>query len=555
MTQPISKSGGWLAELRRRKVVRVAIVYLIGAWIAIQVAAETFEPIGLPAWTVRLVIVLAALGLPLALALAWAFDVTPRGIERTPPWRRDEGSATLSGATTIPAPPRSLAAITPPSAAVPADDASSVAILPFVDMSPEHDQDYFCDGIAEEIINTLCCVSGLKIASRTSAFQFKGRAADVREIGRALGVKTVLEGSVRKAGNRVRVTAQLVNAGDGYHLWSETFDRRLEDVFAIQTEIAQQITRALRVSLSSGESARLGRGGTSNPDAYEYYLRGRALLRDHSDTAMTQAAQMFRRSIAIDPDFALAHAGLADSLAMSVFWHAVKNPGDISAALAAVSRAEDLQPGLAEVMVSRGSLLSAQHLNVEAEAAFEEAIARAPNLADAFYWYGRHAYGAGDHRKAVALFERTMDLDPTNYKACGLLSSALEVIGETERSTEARTRAVELIDRHLELYPDDVRALHIGAVTHAGFGNRARSLELGERALALRPNEFATLYNVACAYAQLGEKERALDLLERSIDMGWGSADWLRSDADLKNLRDDPRFGALLARVERGGGS
>jgi len=551
----MSNGGGWFAELRRRKVVRVAIVYLIASWLAIQVAAETFEPLGLPAWTVRLVIVLAALGLPLALALAWAFDVTPRGIERTPPWRRQDASSTRPDDATTPVPASTkVPSVAPPTTAQD-DDESSVAILPFTDMSPEHDQDYFCDGIAEEIINTLCCVRGLRIASRTSAFQFKGKAADVREIGRALGVKTVLEGSVRKAGNRVRVTAQLVNAGDGYHLWSETFDRRLEDVFAIQTEIAQQITRALRVSLSSGESARLERGGTSNADAYEYYLRGRALLRDHSDTAMMQAAQMFRRSIAIDPDFALAHAGLADSLAISVFWHAAKNPSDIAAALAALSRAEKLQPGLAEVMVSRGSLLSAQHLNAEADAAFEEAIARSPNLADAFYWYGRHAYGAGDHRKAVALFERTMELDPTNYKACGLLSSALEVIGETERSAVARSRATELIDHHLELYPDDVRALHIGAVTHAGFGSRARSLELADRALALRPNEFATLYNVACAYAQLGEKERALDLLERSIDMGWGSADWLRSDADLKNLRGDPRFGALLARVERGGAS
>ena len=268
-----TRLGRWLGELRRRRVVRVAVAYLIGAWLLIQVAAETFEPLGLPDWALKLVIVVAVLGVPVALMLAWAFDVTSHGIERASP------------ASAPPAvhPTSEPAAVLPPT--VPGGRAhGSVAVLPFVDMSAERDQDFFCDGVAEEIGNALCYVQGLKVAARTSAFQFKGRVADVREIGRTLGVDTVLEGSVRKAGERIRVTAQLVGASDGYHLWSKTFDPKLEDVFAIQDEIAQQVTRALQKSLMRAEPA-VDRGGTSNSDAYEYYLRGRALLRQHGAPA------------------------------------------------------------------------------------------------------------------------------------------------------------------------------------------------------------------------------------------------------------------------------
>ena len=241
--------GRWLAELRRRKVTRVAIAYLLVAWVVVQIAGETFEPLGLPMWSRTLVIVALAIGFPIALALAWAFDVTPRGIERTPaaasppPPAPEAVQAAGHGM-----PPAVSASLLPPAAV--ATTHASVAVLPFVDMSPERDQDHFCDGIAEEIINSLCCVRGLKVAARTSAFQYKGRPTDVREIGRALGVAAVLEGSVRKFGDRLRVTAQLVGAGDGYHLWSESFDRRLEDVFAIQDEIAQQVTSALKIASS-----------------------------------------------------------------------------------------------------------------------------------------------------------------------------------------------------------------------------------------------------------------------------------------------------------------
>ena len=426
-----------------------------------------------------------------------------------------------------------------------------MAVLPFVDMSAEHDQDYFCDGVAEEIGNALCYVQGLKIAARTSAFQFKGRVGDVREIGRALGVDTVLEGSVRKAGDRVRVTAQLVGASDGYHLWSKTFDRKLENVFAIQDEIAQQVTRALQKSLTTHAEPAMDRGGTSSSDAYDYYLRGRALLRQHGAQPLS-AKLMFQRSVSIDPSFALAHAGIAAAIADDLFWRQTKDPGEIAEALAAVRRADELQPGLVEVMVARGSLLSTKGHDDQASAAYEEAIQRAPSYPDTYYWYARHAYSTGDHAKAARLFERTVELEPTNYTAWGLMGACLDVVGEHERAREAALRSVDLIDRQLEMYPDDVRALHFGASANAIVGRRERSLELIQRAMTLQPDSGSTLYNVACAYARLGDTEKALDMLDKWGDTGAGGT-WINEDPDFDDLREEPRFRALLERIERQG--
>jgi TolB-like protein/Flp pilus assembly protein TadD len=421
-------------------------------------------------------------------------------------------------------------------------------VLPFVDMSPERDQDHFCDGVAEEIINSLCCVRGLKVAARTSAFQYKGRATDVREIGRALGVGAVLEGSVRKFGDRLRVTAQLVGASDGYHLWSESFDRRLEDVFAIQDEIAHKVTSALKMSLATGDGGRFGRGGTTNSDAYEYYLRGRALLRRHGEIRLN-ARQMFQRSIAFDPDFALAHAGLGAAMAEYLTWRQTQDPEEIDAAMRALERAETLQPGLVEAMVALGSLQSAQGRNDAASATFAAAIERAPCYPDTYYWYGRHAYSIGDRARAAELFERTVELEPTNYTAWGLLGLARETLGDAA-GREAILRCVQLIDRQLDLYPDDVRAIQFGASSNAALGRRERALELCAKALVIDPEAPGTLYNVACAYALLGESDKALDLLEKWVAIGAGGS-WIREDPDFRSLRASPRFIELLQRLEQ----
>jgi adenylate cyclase len=561
-----SRVLAWFAELRRRKVFRVAGVYLVAAWLVIQVADAVFEPMGLPAWSLRLVIVLAALGFPVACALAWAFDVTPGGIERTPAAPKTAGAGPPAGA---PEPVR-IARTVPPAAAAepsgaeplapeladaappdarPAAPKASVAILAFADLSPARDHEYFCDGITEEIINALCCVRGLRVASRTSSFQFKGRAADVREIGRTLGVGAVLEGSVRRSGDRVRITAQLVSAADGYHLWSESFDRRLEDVFAIQTEIAQQLVRTLRLSLSPQETRLLERGGTRNPEAYDLYLRGQALLREGSDTSLPQAAALFSRAIEADPQFAQAHAGLANALAYAGIWGLDVDAARMEQALAASRRAVELEPRLPEAYVAKGNLLFLRRRAEEAFAAFEEAIRLNPASYEAHYFYARDLFSAGRAEQAIAYYQTAERLRPEEYQPPCMLAGALWSLGRTAEANEAALRSLRTIDARLAAEPDDSRALHLGAVLAARLGDRGRAVAHARRALELRPEEFATAYNVACAYAVLGLREEALDSLDRAVQAGRGDLGWIEHDPDFDGLRAEPRFAGIVDRL------
>lgn len=530
-----SRLQRWFAEVRRRKVLRVAGVYLVAAWLAIQVADAVFEPLGLPAWALKLVIILAVLGFPLACALAWAFDVTPLGIERT-------AGLPAAAPAALPATPAPV----PPASAPPA---ASVAILPFADMSPGRDHDYFCDGIAEEIINALCCVRGLRVASRTSSFQFKGRSADVREIGRSLGVGAVLEGSVRKAGDRVRVTAQLVSAGDGYHLWSESYDRQLEDVFAIQTDIAQRLVRALRVALTPQENALLERGGTRNAEAYDLYLRGQQRLREYSDGPAAEAAALFQSAIALDPDFAQAYAGLASALAIKGVWRIDMTPADVSAAVAASERALALEPYMPDAHLARAWLMSMQGRGDEAARDFEEAIRLNPGSHNSYYLYGRHCFGAGQMEKAVGLYRRAVELEPDDFQSLAMLVSALQRLGRHDEARAVNVQTGAAIERRLQRRPDDVRALLLGAVQAAIAGDAQRAVACGERALVARPDDFSTAYNVACAYAVLGDGDRAVELLDRAVRGGRGNLGWIENDPDLDSLRGDPRFEVIVGRL------
>lgn len=538
-----SRPGSWLSELRRRKVFRVAAVYLVAGWLLIQVADATFAPVGLPGWSLTLVIVLVAIGFPLACILAWAFDVTPRGLERTP------GTADES-VTKPPAAPGTVVAAAPNPAAersfpAPAP-AQSVAILPFVDMSSGRDQEYFCDGIAEEIINALCCVGSLRVASRTSSFQFKGRLVDVREIGRSLGVGSVLEGSVRKAGDRVRITAQLVSTADGYHLWSESFDRELSDVFAIQTEIAQRLLAALRLTLSPRESELIARGGTTDAQAYDLYLRGRSQLR--FGTNSLPAAELFRQAIARDPQFAQAHAGLANAIAIRGMWRLNMTPAEVEEAFAASRRALELEPLMPEAYVARACLLSMQGRAEESVRDFAEAIRLNPASAYAHYLYARQLFGMGRFEPAVAMYEAADRLEPDDYQILSMLHTASRRTTNAARTRRAGERALQAVERRLAVDPNDPRALQLGAADAANLGDIERARDFAERALRVRPDEFGTLYCAACAYAVLGDRDRALDLLQQALRLGQGNVGWIENDPDFDTLRDDPRFVDLLAR-------
>ena len=569
MSDQVSRFERWFAEMRRRKVFRVVVVYLVVAWLVVQVADAIFEPMGLPAWTLKLVITLVALGFPLAIALAWAFDVTARGIERTPDADPAASSpkspggtpsqataSAVGSASASPVPPMLPAGQVPP--AMPgthvtedtgAEAPDSVAILPFVDMSPGRDQEYFCDGISEEIINALCCIRDLRIASRTSSFQFKGRAADVREIGRTLGVGAVLEGSVRKAGERVRITAQLVSSADGYHLWSESFDRELSDVFAIQTEIAQKLVAALRISLSRQERELIQRRGTSNPEAYDLYLRGQAYLRDGTDSEMGPAIELFREAIRRDERFAQAHAGLANAQSIKGLWRIGMTQADFDEAYAASRRALELEPRMPEAYIARAQMLSLQGRTTEAYQSFEEAIRLNPASFDAHYHYARTCFQGGEFERAVSLYEAAIRLRPDDYQALCLLEGALLKLGQMDKHDEVARRAMQAVDRQLAIDPQDGRALQLGTTNAARLGLRDKARELAERALKARPGAFATYYNVACAYSVLGEFDDAIAMLGRAVQNGRGNLEWIGKDPDFDPLRSDPRFDALLDRI------
>jgi len=429
-----------------------------------------------------------------------------------------------------------------------AASAKSIAVLPFADMSPSKDQEYFCEGMAEELINALLKIEELHVASRTSAFGFKGKDQDVQGIGRQLNVSAVLGGSVRKAGNRLRITAQLINVADGYHIWSERYDRDMEDVFAIQDEIAQNIARALRVVMSDKEKRAIEKAPTANVQAYECYLRGRQFFHQWRRRSVEYARRMFERAIEIDPNYALAWAGIADCSAfIYTYWDA--SAAHLDRADAASLKALELDADLAEVQTSRGLALAFAKRFNEAEEAFQAAIRLNPKLFEAHYFHGRALSQQGKHAEAVKAFGEATKVRPDDYQAYFFLAQAYQGLGQAAQAAEAYRRALELIERHLEMNPDDARALSLGAIASVQEGKREQGLEWVKRAVAIDPEDSGMLYNSACIFAVQGEREQALDALEKAVDLGFGLRDWLANDPDLASLQGDPRFEALLKKV------
>jgi TolB-like protein/Flp pilus assembly protein TadD len=426
--------------------------------------------------------------------------------------------------------------------------AKSIAVLPLADMSPQRDQEYFCEGMAEEILNALTKIRALRVASRSSAFAFKGQNLDIRRVGEQLGVGTVLEGSVRKAGNRLRITAQLINVADGYHLWSERYDRDMEDVFAIQEEIAGNIVKALSVVLSEDEKRAIEKAPTANVQAYECYLRGRQFFHQWRRKSVEYARRMFERAIEIDPNYALAHAGIADCCAfIYTYWDA--SAAHLEQADTASRKALELDPRLAEAHTSRGLALAFAERYEEANQSFETAIRLNAKLFEAHYFFGRALYQEGKLPEAAASFEAACRLRPDDYQAVSFLSQTYEGLERTADATAAHQRTLQLVEQHVELNPDDPRALCLGAIELAHAGQRARGLEWAKRALTIDPEDSGMLYNMACFYAVQGERNDALTCLEKAVQLGFGLRGWIENDSDLAALRDDPRFKAILEKV------
>jgi non-specific serine/threonine protein kinase len=422
----------------------------------------------------------------------------------------------------------------------------SLAVLYFENLSRADEDVYFCDGITEDIIIELSRIRDLTVFSRSAVLPFSNRRLSAVEVGQKLDAAYVLDGSLRRAGSRVRITTQLVETSTSRSLWAERYDRQLEDIFAIQDEIAQSIARALRLMLSEAEKQAIAKPPTSNVKAYECYLRGRQHFRQFRRKSIEVATSMIAKAIEIDPDYAAAHAALADCYAyLYMFWEA--SDENLSEAEKASRKAVELDPELAEAHVARGVAVSLGKRYEEADQFFETAIRLDPKLFEAYYFYARGHYARGKLEQAVYWFARASEARPEDYQAPTLAGSALAGLGRKKESDAAYRESLELAQKHLEVHPGDARALYFSAIALCQLGERQeQAVEWAERALAMDPDEPQVLYNVGCAFALLGRTDESLSCLAKTIEHGDWWKIWMKNDPDLVCLHDDPRFEALV---------
>jgi adenylate cyclase len=433
-------------------------------------------------------------------------------------------------------------------AAPPPGDTATIAVLPFTDMSPARDQDYLCEGLAEELIDALTHVEGLRVAARTSAFQFRGDH-DLREVGRKLNVGSLLEGSVRKAGDRLRVTVQLIDVTTGFHKWSEKFERDAGDVFAMQDEIAEKVATLLRGGELSNRERRAVRRQPTAIETYECFLRGRQRMHTMQQPHMDEARALYQRAIALDAEYAPAWAGLATLHALLYEWWGSK-PEDLAEADRASRIAMDLAPDLADAHLSRGYTLSNQRRYQEAQPHFEAAARINPNLFDAYYYYGRAAFAAGDIEKSVELWRKAGEVRREDFESPLLAAQSLRKLGRMDESRGLNRESVRRAERLLEVNPGNGRVLSFGAGALYEDGEVGRAMEWAQRAVQLYPDDMSVIINCACLNARSGLKEEALDLLERVFNKGWGKKDWVENDPDYDSLRAEPRFIAMMAKLK-----
>jgi adenylate cyclase len=430
------------------------------------------------------------------------------------------------------------------------DDRPSIAVLPFNNMSGDPEQEYFSDGITEDIITDLSKISALSVIARHTAFTFKGKAVKVQSVGKELGADFILEGSVRKAGTRVRVTGQLIDSSDGTHIWADRFDRDLTDIFAIQDEITRAIVEQLKVKLLPQEKMSIQQAPTDNVEAYTCYLKGRELFHRGSKSGYKAAREMFVKATALDPSYARAYAGIADC--DTFLYLRTTEPISFEAILAMSDKALALDNGLADAYASRGAALSAVKRYPEAEVEFEKAISLDPNSFEAHYFYARACVFQGKIEQATTLFERSAAIKPDDYASVCILVQFYNSLGRKQDAKQAASKGAKLAERQLTLHPDDAKAAELGSGALIEIGEFDRAREWVARALALEPDNPVTHYNAACAYAMLGDIGKAFELLERGILMGgpeWGR--WVEHDSMLDPLRHDPRYPTLLETIRK----
>jgi serine/threonine protein kinase/Flp pilus assembly protein TadD len=420
----------------------------------------------------------------------------------------------------------------------------SVAVLYFENQSGAKEDEYFRDGITEDIVTELSKIAQLEIFPRSEMLAFRDKPVTALQVGQQLDAGYVLEGSIRRAGNRVRITAQLVEVATRHSVWAERYDRQLEDVFAIQEEIARSIAQALRITLTPQEEKTIARRPTENPQAYDFYLRGRSYARREN---LDYGLQMFEQAIQLDPNFALAHAGIAHLCGL-VYEIREQNPKWIERGLAACDRATALAPDLPEVLIARARICYAQKKYEETALLAWRAIERKPDCEGSWNMLGRAYFSCGRNEDAAALTERAIEANGDDYNTYIPFGRALERLGRKEEAERVRQRFLKVLRQQLELVPEDVRARILLANNLASSPpDTDESIRHLQTAIALRPGDPNTLYNAACTYGVLGRKTEALDTFKKAVASGYSNLNWAAKDSDLDCLRDDPEFQKLVS--------
>src|ERR1700733_602619 len=419
----------------------------------------------------------------------------------------------------------------------------SVAVLYFENQSGAKEDEYFRDGITEDIVTELSKIAQLEIFPRSEMLPFRDKPTTVQQVSQKLGAAYVLEGSIRRAGNRVRITAQLVEASSRRSVWAERYDRQLEDVFAIQEEIARSIAQALRITLTPQEEKTIARKPTENPQAYDFYLRGRSYTRREN---IDYALQMFERAVELDPNFALAYAAIAHQCGM-IYEIREQSPKWIERGLAACDRATALAPDLPEVLVARARLSYAQKKYDEATLLARRAIERKPDCDGSWNILGRAYFAAGRYEDAAALTQQAIEHNGDDYNTYIPYHQALKRLGREKEAEQIEAQTIKVLRQQLELVPEDVRARILLAINLSYSGQDGdESVRHLQTAVALRPNDPNTLYNAACTYGVLGRKAEALETVKKAFAAGYANHTWAANDSDLDCLHDNPEFQKLV---------
>ncbi len=426
----------------------------------------------------------------------------------------------------------------------------SIAVLYFENMNSEKESDYFCAGMTEDIITDLSKIKELKVVSRTDVLPFRNKEVNTRQVGDALRVNYILEGSVRKAGNRIRITAQLISVRDGYHLWAERFDRMVEDIFDLQNEVSQKIVEALKISLTESERELLTQKPTDDLRAYDFYMRGRELLYLKGRRNTDSAIKMFEAAVAIDPEFASAYAGLAEAYSTMYEWYDGASTW-LSKAIEANQKALELEPTSLDAKFGIATVYFNQRRFSESKRAIEELLKENADFYPGYLRLGIIAELSNDFEGARKHYRRAAELKPYDEDAWMFLAGAYRKLGNRASADKAALKVIEITSRKLEASLDDIIVMSRLAEAYARFGSREETTATLRRVLELEPNDGLAVYNCSCAYALLGEKNAALLLLRRAFESGFRTvAHWARTDSAFDPIRDDEEFQKLLTELQ-----